>query len=135
MDDCIFCKIIDGKIPSWKIFENENVYAFLDINPVNEYHTLVVPKAHYKDIFDVPEDTLKELIGAVKSVVTLLDKKLGIQNIQIINSSGVEAQQDVFHIHFHVVPRKTGDSQNIKWKTHPELVSKFDQLLINLKNE
>ena len=133
MDDCIFCKIVAGKAKSWKVYENERVFAFLDVNPVNEYHTLVVPKKHYENIFDVPENELKEVIAVIKEIATLFNSQLGIRNLQIINSSGSEAQQDVFHFHFHMVPRKKGDNQDIEWITHPEWGEKFDQLLERLK--
>ena len=133
MTDCIFCKIGQGEITSWKVYENEGVLAFLDVNPVNEYHTLVIPKNHYENIFDIPEDELKEVMAVIKKLVTLFNSKLGIRNVQIINSSGSEAQQDVFHIHFHIVPRKLNDHQDIEWRTHPEWVERFDQLLERLK--
>ena len=132
-DDCIFCKIVRGEIPSYKVFENEDIFAFLDIHPASEYHTLVIPKNHYRDIFDAPKDELIKIMAGIKEVVDLYQAKLGIKNVQIINSSGAEAQQDVFHIHFHIVPRKDGDGQNIKWSTHPEWQEKFDQLLEKLK--
>ena len=133
MDDCIFCKIVRGEAKSWKVFENESVYAFLDIHPVNEYHTLVIPKLHYQNIFDVPEKELLEVMAVVRKLVLLYSSKLGIRNVQIINSSGHEAQQDVFHIHFHIVPRKTGDQQDVIWTTHPELTAKYDQLLERIR--
>ncbi len=133
MSECIFCKIVQGNEKSWKVYENGSVYAFLDIHPVNEYHTLVIPKHHYESIFDIPELELHEVLSVVKKLVTLFDTKLGIHSVQIINSSGADAQQDVFHVHFHIVPRQKGDNQNIRWKTHPEWVMRFDQLLEKLK--
>ncbi len=133
MTDCIFCKIGQGDAKSWKVYENESVFAFLDVNPVNEYHTLVIPKNHYENIFDVPEDELKEVMAVLKKLVKLFSSKLGIRNVQLINSSGTEAQQDVFHFHFHIVPRKLNDGQDIEWKTHPEWIDRFDQLLERLK--
>ena len=133
MDDCIFCKIAGGQVKSWKVYETEGVYAFLDVNPVSEYHTLVVPKNHSENIFDIPENDLKEVIAVVKKIVTLFNSKLGIRNVQIVNSSGAEAQQDVFHMHFHIVPRKNDDLQDIQWTTRPEWVKRFDQLLADLK--
>lgn len=129
MQDCIFCKIVAGKAPSWKVYETDRVYAFLDINPVNPYHTLVIPKSHYKDIYDVPEGDLRAISSVIKYLTTLYQEKLGIRNVQIINNSGKEAQQDVFHIHFHIVPRHLGDGQNIHWETHPEMRDKFDQMV------
>jgi histidine triad (HIT) family protein len=133
MTDCIFCKIIRGEAPSWKVYENEHVLAFLDIHPISEYHTLVIPKVHYENIFDVPEKDLLEVMAAVREIARMYKTKLGIQNVQIINSSGREAQQDVFHIHFHIVPRKRGDGQSIRWTMHPEWVGNFDRLIARLK--
>lgn len=133
MEDCIFCKIAKGEAKSWKVYENEKVYAFLDIHPASEYHTLVIPKKHYKNIFDIPEAELNEITIVIKKVVDLYNKKLGIENVQIINSSGAEAQQDVFHVHFHIVPRRIGDGQDVKWTTHPEWQEKFDNLLDKIK--
>lgn len=132
MDSCIFCQIVAQKSPSWKVMENEHAYAFLDINPVSEYHTLVIPKTHHRDIFDTPSDVLQQVIDLVKQVTSLYQEKLGIQNVQIINSNGREAQQDVFHIHYHIVPRRYGDGQNIRWRTHAEWRPKFDGMLERL---
>lgn len=132
MDDCIFCKIVRGKAESWKVLEDDYAYAFLDIHPVSEYHTLVIPKNHYKDIFDIPEDELMSLMSLLKKVITMYNTKLGICNVQIVNSSGAEAQQDVFHIHFHIVPRKYGDGSDIEWHTHPEWRDHFDKMLADL---
>ncbi|MBP9867115.1 MAG: HIT domain-containing protein [Candidatus Pacebacteria bacterium] len=132
MDNCIFCKIAKGEEKCWKVFENDNVVAFFDYNPVNEYHTLVIPKQHYKDIFNTPKEELQHIISAIKEIVTIYREKLGINNIQIINSSGEEAQQDVFHIHFHIVPRKIGDGQDIKWKPKEAIRKEFDVLLTKI---
>ena len=133
MTDCIFCKIVAGEAPSWKVFENDKVYAFLDINPVNAYHTLVIPKTHYQDVFDCPEDELKEVMAVIKHLTSLYKEKLGIQHVQIVNSSGHEAQQDVFHIHFHIVPRHYGDGQSIRWNPRVELREQFDGMVERLK--
>ncbi len=132
MNDCIFCKIVNGEAKSWKVYENKNVYAFLDIHPASKYHTLVIPKRHYTNIFDIPENELKGVISVVKRLVNLYEDKLGIKNVQIINSSGSEAQQDVFHAHFHIVPRKKGDGQDVKWITHPEWTKEYNEMLRNL---
>lgn len=129
MSPCIFCRIAKGEAKSWKVYEDESVYAFLDVNPVNEYHTLVIPKAHYENIFDIPEGELLKVMAVVRTLARLYRERLGIHNVQIINSSGREAQQDVFHLHFHIVPRKAGDGQNVVWRTHPEWRARFDAML------
>ena len=133
MDNCIFCQIVKGSSPSWKVMESEHAYAFLDINPVNEYHTLVIPKKHYRDIFDIPMDELWHVMDLLKQVVDLYAEKLGIQNLQIVNNNGSEAQQDVFHIHYHIIPRYLGDGQSIRWYSHREYRERFDALLEVLK--
>lgn len=135
LDTCIFCKVAQGRAHSWKVYEDEHTYAFLDINPVNEYHTLVIPKKHYENIFDVPADELLHITSTLKRIVDLYHDKLHLENVQIINSSGAEAQQDVFHLHFHIVPRSCGDGQDIKWVTHREWREKFDDLLRTLNGK
>lgn len=132
MNNCIFCKIVKGEANSYKILETDKACAFLDIHPVSRYHTLVIPKAHFESVFDISEEALKEVIGLVKKVCKLYEDKLGIKNVQIINSNGKEAQQDVFHMHFHIVPRSKEDGQNIEWKTYPELRKEFDEMLRKL---
>jgi histidine triad (HIT) family protein len=133
MENCIFCKIVRGETHSWKVYEDEYTYAFFDINPVNEYHTLVIPKKHYENIFDIPEDEAVHVMKTIKKVADLYNERLGMNNVQIINNNGAEAQQDVFHIHFHIMPRFKGDSQNIKWIIHTELRERFDDMLLKLK--
>ena len=132
MEDCIFCQVASGNEKSWKVYETDHAYAFLDIHPVNEYHTLVIPKRHYVNIFDIPTEELLHVISALKHVVDLYQERLGLANAQIVNSSGTEAQQDVFHLHFHIVPRQKGDGQDVKWSPHPEMRDRFDDLLAKL---
>ncbi len=135
MEDCIFCKIVRGEAPSWKVWENDDVYAFLDIHPASRYHTLVIPKQHFVNIFDVPEKELKEVIAVVRKIARLYEERLGIKNLQIISSNGREAQQDVFHLHYHIVPRRFGDGQNVRWTTHPEWREAFDAMIARLQND
>ena len=133
MDDCIFCKIVKGEAPSYKVYEDEFTYVLLDIYPVNEYHTLVIPKKHYVDMFDIPENELVSIMKTVKRIADLYKTKLGIDNIQIINNSGADAQQIVFHIHFHIIPRYPGDGQNIILTKNPKLHENANELLKKLK--
>ncbi len=129
MEDCIFCKIARNEANSWKVYEDEKTCAFFDINPVSQYHTLVISKNHYVNIFDIPEEELSALMLSLKKVIQLYEEKLGIKDVQIISNSGRAAQQDVFHIHFHIIPRKKGDGNNIKWTIHHEFVPGFDDML------
>ncbi len=129
MTTCIFCQIVAGQSPSWKIDEDEHAYAFLDINPVSKYHTLVIPKQHFVNIFDVSEEAIAGVAAMMRKVSKLYEEKLGIKNIQIISNSGKEAQQVVFHLHYHVVPRQFGDGLDIRWKTNPEWRKDFDGMI------
>ena len=114
-ENCIFCKIIKGEIPSYKIYENEYVYAFLDIAQDCYGHTLVVPKHHFENLFDCDEKYLFEVIKATKYIANHY-KKLGFDAVNIINASGKEAEQSVFHLHFHIIPR----TKNDKLKVFPD---------------
>lgn len=132
MEKCIFCKIVSGEIPSHNVYEDEQTYAFLDIHPAAEYHALVIPKNHSENIFDVTEKDLVAVTATVKKIIDIYNRKLGIKNVQIINSSGAEAQQDVFHLHFHIVPRQSGDGQDIKWTDKSQLGGKLAESLENI---
>jgi len=129
---CIFCRIVAGTERSWKVCETAHAYAFLDVNPLGEYHTLVVPKHHYTDVFDVPPDAWLQLMAAVKTVVDRFRERLGVEHVQIVNNSGGAADQQVFHLHVHVIPRGTDDGQQVTWTPRPELRERFDAMLSDL---
>ena len=131
-DNCIFCKIVRGEIPSSKVYEDQHTLAFFDINPASEYHTLVISKKHYVNMFDIPEDEAASLMRAIKKVVSLYEKKLDLKDVNVINNSGAKAHQDVFHIHYHIVPRLSDDSLGSPWKRYPELREKFAEMLERL---
>lgn len=109
MDNCIFCKIINKEIPSYKIYEDEYVYAFLDISKDIYGHTLVVPKKHYKNILDVPEEELNKLMKAIKIISNHYVNKLGFEGINTFNNNEECAGQSVMHLHFHIIPRRSND--------------------------
>jgi len=100
--DCLFCKIINGDIPSYTIYENEYVKCFLDINPVQDGHTLIIPKKHFLDINDIDEEYLNNILKASKVVVKLLEEKLKPNGIRLVQNNGV--LQEVKHFHLHVIP-------------------------------
>ncbi|KZL20834.1 HIT domain protein [Pseudovibrio axinellae] len=119
--------------PDATVFENESVIAFFDRGSISPYHTLVVPKRHSTNIFDVQEDDLIKLTCAIREICLIYKEKLNINNIQIVSSNGAEAQQDAFHLHFHIVPRSKGDGQDIEWTPDPTLPGRFQSLLSKLK--
>lgn len=107
MDDCIFCKIVKGEIPSEKVYEDEKVLAFKDINPVTPIHVLVIPKKHFKDVLDVKEED-KEIIADLFQSINKIAKTLGIEEngFRIVNNCGEDAGQEVMHLHFHLLAGK-----------------------------
>ena len=104
MEDCIFCKIVNGEIPCRKIYEDECCIVFLDISPWSKGHTLVVPKTHFETIFDIDEDILCNVMSVVKKISIHLKKTLNADGIKIVQNNGKSSGQEVFHIHFHVIP-------------------------------
>jgi histidine triad (HIT) family protein len=116
MENCIFCKIVKGEIPSEKIYENEKFLAFLDLFPSTEGHTLIVPKKHYENIFDIPQDILKDSIEVAQKIASLLKEKLGAEGINLLNSNNKIAQQEIPHYHLHVIPRYSKDNFEIVFK-------------------
>ena len=119
MNDCIFCKIIVGDIPSKKIFEDEEFLAFLDIFPAGRGHSLVMPKAHHTDIHAIPGDLYGALAATSKKVADILQSKLGSQGTTIFQMNRESGWQTVFHIHMHVIPRWEGDALHKPWDIAP----------------
>jgi len=107
--DCLFCKIIAGEIPSHKIYEDEHTLAFLDINQDVWGHSLVVPKRHFENTFDMPEAEIKHIVRTTKKIATHLKNNVGVDGINLLNNSGEHAGQIVHHFHLHIFPRFKGD--------------------------
>ena len=114
MKDCLFCKIVKGEVPSYKIYEDDNVYAFLDIANDVYGHTLVISKKHYNNVIDCPARSLGKVIASAKKVGDHFIS-LGYSGYNIINNSGTSAEQSVMHLHFHILPRKDNDGVKV-WK-------------------
>lgn len=127
MNDCIFCKILKKEIPSAKIYENDKIYAFLDINPVNPGHTLVVPKKHYEHLEDIPDELLAELITAVKKITAAVKEALGTDNFNLGLNNGRLAGQLVPHVHFHIIPRFEKDGYK-HWEGKPYKEGQMEQV-------
>lgn len=106
---CIFCKIINGEIPCHKVYEDDIVFAFLDIKPLNPGHTLVVPKKHYENLEEISEEELTALILAIKKIGRMIKEKLGVAGYNVSENNGQVAGQEVPHLHFHIIPRHEGD--------------------------
>ncbi len=113
---CLFCKLVNGEIPCTKIYENDKVLAFMDINPMNDGHTLVIPKNHGGTILELPEADFLSVMSAVKKVAEAVQKALNPDGINILQLNGEAANQVVPHLHVHIVPRWSDDELTVsKW--------------------
>jgi len=116
--DCVFCKIITKEIPSEIIYENDKVFAFLDMTPINPGHTLVIPKAHHENLIDTEDDLLCEIILTIKKLAPAIMKGVNAKGYNLGVNSGVVAGQAIFHTHFHIMPRFEGDGHH-SWSRKP----------------
>ena len=117
--DCIFCKIVTGEIPSIKVYENDDVLAFMDINPVAPGHALVIPKNHWPDLYATPNADLGHVAAGARKVASAVREALKPDGVSIIQANGKGAAQSVMHYHVHIVPRMLGDDLKINWKLVP----------------
>ena len=125
--NCIFCKIIQGEIPSAKVYEDEEVFAFLDISQVTKGHTLIIPKKHVENIYETNEEIASSLFARVPKIANALKKAYQPAGINILNNNGKAAGQTVFHIHIHLIPRyDESDGYDAKWVTNNEAYTPED---------
>ncbi|MCC7574534.1 HIT family protein [Candidatus Woesearchaeota archaeon] len=135
MENCIFCKIVKNESPCWKIYEDKLVIAIFDIYPAIEGHILVIPKKHYKDIYDIPEDLISHISKICKKIALNIKKTIGVEAVNLIQGSGKYAQQDIFHFHMHVIPRRKNDDFKLHYEPKINIKQKFDDLLNKISSE
>ncbi len=115
MTGCIFCKIVSGEMPCYKVYEDSKCLAFMDIFPKNEGHTLVIPKKHYEIITDAPDDVIKDVIVITKKLAKAVKEATNCDGFVISNNNGKHGGQEVPHIHFHIIPRFKEDGLKYTW--------------------
>jgi histidine triad (HIT) family protein len=113
MTDCIFCKIVKGELPSYKVYEDAKLLAFLDISPVNPGHVLLIPKHHHKDFLDMPDELVATLFTAAKRISEAVVAASGAAGFNIGMNNGTAAGQAVFHAHLHIMPRLADDGLHL----------------------
>jgi histidine triad (HIT) family protein len=116
--DCIFCKIVSGQIPSAKIYEDEVVVAFLDIGPISDGHTLVMPRQHFEKVHSCPPELLGQIWTRLGKIAGAVASAAGADGYNVLCNNGRAAGQVVDHLHFHIVPRKTGDGVFAQWPSY-----------------
>ncbi|MBQ2936095.1 MAG: HIT family protein [Lachnospiraceae bacterium] len=115
-NNCIFCKIAAGEIPSKTIYEDDKFRVILDLGPATKGHALILPKNHYANLYELPEDTAGDVMKLAKKMATVMTEKLGCQGFNLMQNNGETAGQTVFHFHMHLIPRYENDGQEINWK-------------------
>ena len=115
-DACIFCKIAAGEIPSKTLYEDGEFRVILDLGPATRGHALILPKDHYRNLFDLPEETAEKAIVLAKSMALQMREKLRCDGFNLVQNNEETAGQTVFHFHMHLIPRYKGDGQTIGWK-------------------
>jgi histidine triad (HIT) family protein len=108
MEDCIFCKIIRGEIPSVKLFEDERVFSFMDINPISDGHSLIIPKNHAANLWEIDTEDLLAIHSASKRLAEAMRQALDVEGIAVLQLNGTAVNQVVFHYHLHLIPRLSG---------------------------
>ena len=130
MDSCIFCKIANGEIPSNTKYEDDKFRVILDNGPATKGHALVLPKEHYANLFEMPQDLLADAAVVAKKVATNIKEKLSCDGLNLVQNNGETAGQTVMHFHLHIIPRYENDGQHILWNP----TSPSAEELVEVKN-
>jgi len=117
--DCVFCKIVAGTIPSFRVYEDAGTIAFMDIHPLTPGHLLVVPKRHVVNLFDADETLAADTMRVAARIAKSLPASLGVDSVNLLQANGAAAFQSVPHLHFHLIPRRAGDQAGFDWKLVP----------------
>ena len=131
--DCIFCKIVAGQITSLKIFENEHVFVFLDIGPVSDGHTLVIPKAHASQLDQIDAESMLEIAKVLPMIGGTVQKTMESDGYNVLCNNGTAAGQVVEHVHFHVIPRNANDGIFNHWPSYQYPDGKAGQIAEKIK--
>jgi len=134
-NNCVFCKILAGDIPSFKVYEDEQTFAFMDINPANPGHVLVIPKFHAPNIFEIPPEWMTACMITAQKVALAVEKTIAPDGINILQANGEGAAQSVLHFHIHVMPRTNGDDLKLNWGLNPGDIDEISKIADEIKAE
>lgn len=132
-DNCIFCKIANGEIPTNTVYEDEKFRVILDMGPATEGHALILPKDHYANLFEMPADLLKDACVLAQKIGTIQMKKLNAEGLNVVQNNGAAAGQTVSHFHIHLIPRYENDGQKIGWNPGNPTAEELTATLTKLK--
>lgn len=115
-NNCIFCKIANGEIPSKTLYEDEEFRVILDLGPATKGHALILPKSHFKNLYELPEEMAGKVMKLAKKMAAVMTEKLDCDGFNLVQNNNEVAGQTVFHFHMHLIPRYENDNQHITWK-------------------
>ena len=127
-DNCIFCKIANGEIPSRTLYEDEDFRVIMDLAPATKGHSLIMPKNHYKNIYAIADDTAAKVFPLAKKMAALMTEKLGADGFNIVQNNNEVAGQTVFHFHVHLIPRYNNDNQSLVMKPQEMTDAQLDEI-------
>ena len=130
---CVFCKIVAGQIPCFKLYEDAETLAFMDINPGNDGHALAIAKAHHPDLYAMPPQLLGAVAATAQRVARAVKQALGPDGINMVQANGKGAEQSVFHFHLHILPRRVGDELKMNWGNRPGDMARIKQTYEKVK--
>ena len=133
VDDCIFCSMVAGQIPVAKVYEDDVVLAFLDIGPLSDGHTLVIPKQHFENLHDCPAELLADVTSCLGTVAGAVAKAMGCDGYNLLCNNGRAAGQLVEHLHFHIIPRNAGDGIFDRWPSGRYPGGKIEQIAAKIR--
>ena len=132
-DDCVFCKMVAGQIPVAKIYEDQVVLAFLDIGPLSDGHTLVIPKQHFEKLHDCPSELLAQVGSRLGRIAKAVVSAMNSDGYNLLCNNGTAAGQLVEHLHFHIIPRNTGDGVFDRWPAYQYERGKIEEIASKIR--
>ena len=132
-DDCIFCKMVAGQIPITKIYEDEAALAFLDIGPISDGHTLVIPKQHIEKLHDCPAELLSQFSSCLGKIAGAVAGAMNSEGYNVLCNNGRAAGQLIEHLHFHIIPRNTGDGLFGRWPSYEYRAGMIEEIAARIR--
>jgi len=133
MDGCVFCRMVAGEIPVAKVYEDEAVFAFLDIGPISDGHTLVIPREHCTRIHECGPDVLADVASRLGKIAEAVMTAVDADGYNVLSNNGSAAGQVVDHLHFHIIPRKTGDGVFTEWPSYRYKAGQIEKLVAKIR--
>ncbi|MCI8940863.1 MAG: HIT family protein [Dorea sp.] len=132
-EGCIFCKIANGEIPSATLYEDEDFRVILDLGPATKGHALILPKEHYPNLYELPDELAEKAVLLAKKMITKMKKALDCDGFNVVQNNGAPAGQTVFHFHMHLIPRYEGDHAGFGWNTGELNAADREEILTKMR--